>query len=226
MSNIVVKEKKVKKEKKLKIPPIVSVDEIEDMCPPKIPKKVSLQKSQPLVVVEEKKEEIIDIFIPAVESPPDVFDDVFSVNVPVVIDKMEIFKEMRKILSKQKRDAKTAGMTPEQLVEKKRIACEKNKTFRTNNKDNIKAKDKKYSTENAELIKAKRDEKLKDPVEREKVNLKQRESKAKKRAEIKTTAEPKPKKEKKQTKAQKKVAIMNNPDLTTEQKLELVLALV
>ena len=117
-------------------------------------------------------------------------------------------------------------MTPEQLVEKKRIACEKNKNYRATNPDKIKAKDKTYSTENAEVIKQKRIAKLKDPVEREKVNLKQRESKAKKRAEVKATAEPKPKKEKKQTKAQKKDAIMNNPDLTTEQKLELVLALV
>ena len=67
---------------------------------------------------------------------------------------------------------------------------------------------------------------MKDPVEREKHNKQQRESKAKKRAEVKATAEPKPKKEKKLTKAQKKDAINNNPDLTLEQKYEQIMALV
>lgn len=38
--------------------------------------------------------------------------------------------------------------------------------------------------------------------------------------------EPKPKKEKKLTKAQKKDAIMGNPDLTSEQKLDIVLKMV
>jgi hypothetical protein len=237
MSNTVVKEQKMKKEKKVKTPPIVIVEELEDMCPcpcpcpPKKPRKVSLQKSQPLVEVEEKKEEIIDTFIPAiipvvepppviVESPPVVFDAV------LVIDKMEIFKKMTKELSKQKRDAKTAAMTPEQIEAHKQLARQKNKEFREKNKDKIREKDKKYSTANAEVIKAKRDAKLKDPVEKAKQNLKQKESKAKKRAEIKATAEPKPKKEARLTKVQKRDAILNNPDLTLEQKMEMMTALV
>jgi hypothetical protein len=213
---------------------IVSVEELEDMCPPKKPKKISLQKSQPLVEVEQKKEEIIDIFIPAVvavieppsviiESTPVVFDAVISVP---VIDKMEIFKEMTKELSKQKRAVKTAAMTPEQIEAHKELARQKNKVFREKNKEKIKEKDKKYSTENAELIKQKRVAKLKDPVEKEKQNLKQRESKAKKRAEVKSTVEPKPKKEARLTKVQKRDAILNNPDLTLEQKMELMTALV
>jgi hypothetical protein len=236
MSNIVVKEQKMKKEKKVKTPTIiVSVDELDDVCPcpcpPKKPRKVSLQKSEPLVEIEEKKEEIIDTFIPAiipvveplpviVESPPVVFDAV------LVIDKMEIFKKMTKELSKQKRDAKTAAMTPEQIEAHKQLARQKNKDFREKNKDKIREKDKKYSTANAEVIKAKRDAKLKDPVEKAKQNLKQKESKAKKRAEIKAIAEPKPKKEARLTKVQKRDAILNNPDLTLEQKMEMMTALV
>jgi len=231
MSNIVVKEKKVKK---VKTPTIVSVEELEVICPPKKPRKISLQKSQPLVEIEQKKEEIIDTFIPAVvpvielppvivESTPVVFDAVISVP---VIDKMEIFKEMTKELSKQKRAAKTAAMSPEQIELHKELARQKNKEFREKNKDKIKEKDKKYSIANAEVIKAKRVAKLKDPVEKEKQNLKQKESKAKKRAEIKANAEPKPKKEARLTKVQKRDAIINNPDLTLEQKMELMTALV
>lgn len=214
----------------------------------KVPRKVSLKKVEPVVeteVVSDVVETIIPAFAPVlalpviIESPSVVVDEtVFTfpvieeiqsapvevevVSVPVIETEQEIFKR----LSREKRQARLAKFTAEELAEKRRIACEKNKVYRETNPDKIKEKDKAYNAEHKDTRKEKRDAKLKDPVEREKHNKQQRESKAKKRAEVKATAEPKPKKEKKLTKAQKKTLIMENPDLTVEQKLELVSALV
>lgn len=217
----------------------------------KVPRKVSLKKVEPVVeteVVSDVIETIIPAFAPVlalpviIETPSVVVDEtvftfpvveeipsahveveVVSVPpVPVVETEQEIFKR----LSREKRQARLAKLTAEELAEKKKIACEKNKVYRATNPDKIKEKDKTYNAEHKDARKEKRDAKMKDPVEREKHNKQQRESKAKKRAEVKATAEPKPKKEKKLTKAQKKALIMENPDLTVEQKLELVSALV
>lgn len=250
MSNTVVKEKKVKKTliEKMKESSEIVLDVVEITTPvpvkvAKKPIKVSLKKVEP-VVETEVMSDVIETIIPAfapvlalpviIESPSVVVDEtVFTfpvvdeiqsapVEVPVVETEQEIFKR----ISREKRQARLAKLTAEELAEKKRIACEKNKTYRATNPDKIKEKDKTYNAENKDARKQKRDAKLKDPVEREKHNKQQRESKAKKRAEVKATAEPKPKKEKKLTKAQKKDAINNNPDLTLEQKYELIMALV
>jgi len=216
----------------------------------KKPIKVSLKKVEP-VVETEVMSDVIETIVPAfapvlalpviIESPSVVVDEtVFTfpvveeiqsapvevevepVPVPIVETEQEIFKR----ISREKRQARLAKLTAEELAEKKRIACEKNKAYRATNPDKIKEKDKAYNAENKDARKEKRDAKLKDPVEREKHNKQQRESKAKKRAEVKAVAEPKPKKEKKLTKAQKKDAIMENPDLTLEQKYEQIMALV
>ena len=236
MSNTVVKEKKVKKTLAEKIKELAEQDnslDIDHASPvpvkvAKVPRKVSLKKIEPVVeteVVSDVVETIVHVFAPVLSLPvivetPSAVE--VEVHVPIVETEQEIFKR----ISKEKRQARLAKLTPEQLAEKKRIACEKNKTYRTTNPDKIKEKDKTYNAENKDTRKEKRDAKLKDPIEREKHNKQQRESKAKKRAEVKAITEPKPKKEKKLTKAQKKDAILENPDLTTEQKLELVLALV
>ena len=202
----------------------------------KVPKKVSLKKVEPVVereVMSVVIETIVPAFVPVLALPV-IVETVFTfpvvqeiqstpveVEVPVVESEQEIFRR----LSREKRQAKLAKLTAAELAEKKRIACEKNAAYREKNPDKIKAKDNTYYAKNKEERKEKRDEKLKDPIEREKYNKQQREIKAKKRAEVKATAEPKPKKEKKLTNVQKKDAIMGNPALTLEQKLELMLAL-
>lgn len=251
MSNTVVKEKKVKKtlaEKEKEATEIV-LDVVEITTPVpvvekkvKVPRKVSLKKVEPVVeteVVSDVVETVVPAFAPVlalpviIETPSVVVDETvftFPVEVEVVsvppVPVVETEQEIFKRLSREKRQARLAKLTAEELAEKKKIACEKNKVYRATNPDKIKEKDKTYNAEHKDARKEKRDAKLKDPVEREKHNKQQRESKAKKRAEVKATAEPKPKKEKKLTKAQKKDAINNNPDLTLEEKYEQIMALV
>lgn len=226
MSNTVVKEKKVKVPRKVslkKVEPVVETEVVSDVIETIIPAFASVLA---LPVIIETPSVVVDETVftfPVVEEIPSAPVEVVSVPpVPVVETEQEIFKR----LSREKRQARLAKLTATELAEKRRIACEKNKVYRATNPDKIKEKDKTYNAENKDARKEKRDAKLKDPVEREKHNKQQRESKAKKRAEVKATAEPKPKKEKKLTKAQKKDAINNNPDLTLEEKYEQIMALV
>lgn len=231
----------------------IDFDLLEDQSPvvekKKVPRKVSLKKVEPIVEKEEVSE-MVEMVMPSfrVSSPPTVIFETPSIVVevapievapievaPVVPEitlsliqpeKLELFKELSKEITKHNRQMKKAAMTPEQLEEKKERARKQNAEYRLKNKDKIREKDKKYSTEHAEVIKSKRIAKLENPVEKEKYNLKQKTYKAKKRAELKESVEPKPKKERKLTKIQQRDAIMKDEVFTMEQKLEFIAALV
>ena len=194
----------------------------------KKPRKVSLKKTEPMVETEPEPVVVSEeVFIPApiVEPPvievqvPVVVDTVFSLVADTPESKLELFKKLSKEIYKEKRNAKLKALTPEELEAKREIARQKNKDYREKNKDKIKAKDKKYATEKAEIIKEKRVKKLKDPEAKAAYNEQQRLYKAKMRAEAKASAEPKPPKEAKMSKAQQKDFIMNHPDFTAEQKV-------
>lgn len=197
-------------------------------------RKVSLKKTEP--VVEREPEPVVvseEVFIPApiVEPPvvevqaPVVVDTVFVAETPPESD-LELFKKLSKKIYKEKREAKLKALTPEELEAKREIARQKNKDYRENNKEKIKAKDKKYATEKAEVIKQKRVAKLKDPEAKAAYNEQQRLYKAKMRAEAKASAEPKPPKEGKMSKAQQRDLIMSHAELTAEQKLEQLAKLI
>lgn len=239
MSINIVKEKSPRTPKKLRIidakveypvvvEPVVEVKE-------KKHRKVSLKKTEP--VVEKEPDAVVvseEVFIPA---PPVVEPPVVEVQTPVVVDtvfvaetppesELELFKKLSKKIYKEKRQAKLKALTPEELEAKRAIARQKNKEYRKNNKDKIKAKDKKYATEKAEVIKEKRVAKLKDPEAKAAYNEQQRLYKAKMRAEAKASAEPKPPKAAKMSKAQQRDLIMSNAELTAEQKVEQLAKLI
>ena len=253
MSINIVKEKSPRTPKKLRI--IDAEVEYPVVEPVVKEKKVRKGKEKPVLepMVKSEPEPVVvseEVFIPA---PPVVEPPVVEVQAPVVVDtvfqqsyalsysstagisivaetppesELELFKKLSKKINKEKRDAKLKALTPEELEAKREIARQKNKDYRANNKDKIKAKDKKYATEKAPIIKEKRVTKLKDPVAKAAYNEQQRLYKAKMRAEAKASVEPKPPKEAKMTKAQQLNLIMSSDELTAEEKLERVAKLI
>ena len=227
MSINIVKEKSPKTPKsKLRIPPNVEYP-IEEVKEKKV-RKVKAKKATEPTEQELKEQSLMGQEDTPVLEP--VLEPVVSeVPAPVVAETppesdLELFKKLSKKIYKEKRDAKLKALTPEELEAKRAIARQKNKDYRANNKDKIKAKDKKYATEKAPIIKQKRLAKLKDPEAKAAYNEQQRLYKAKMRAEAKASAEPKPPKETKISMTSQlgliRDLVIHADELTAEQKLE------
>ena len=256
MSNIVVKEKKQRKSKKTGIeetpeltprtPKFTYIptpeEDLVDILP--LEKKVRKVKKKPTVqeLQEQSLSEQNDI--PAVEPAVEpavqpvvqpVVEHVIELVVsevpsPIIESELELFKQLSKKIYKEKRQAKLKALTPEELEAKREIARQKNKEYREKNKDKIREKDKKYASDKAQVIKEKRVAKLQDPEAKAAYNEQQRLYKAKARAQAKAQAqagaEPKPPKVAKMTKAQQRDLILNHEELTAEEKLIQIAALI
>ena len=241
MSINIVKEKSPKTPKsklriidaKVEYPVVVEVKEVKEKKIRKVKaKKATEPTEQELTEQSLMGQEDTPVLEPVVEPVVEPMPEpvVSEVPAPIVAEtpesKLELFKKLSKEIYKGKREAKLKALTPEELEAKRAIARQKNKEYRANNKDKIKAKDKKYATEKAPIIKQKRVAKLKDPEAKAAYNEQQRLYKAKKRAEAKASGEPKPPKAAKMSKAQQLNLIMSNTELTAEQKVEQLAKLI